>query len=419
SDLHGMLKEGTRTSGAFGGQKVRNVLVVSQVALAIMPLAGAGLLIRSFHRMLGVDPGFQPEHVLAMEIDQPSISLDEFNKLSQEQQQELGRKQSLAFQNIAERVQSLPGVKSVGGVDVLPLGSKLVQASRFVVEGQPITAAAARPVAETRTASLGYFSAMGIPLRRGRLFTEADWTQTNLVINESMARRFWPAADPISKRVNLCSLDPTPCWFSIIGVVGNVHQYGLDGPSTFDVYYTGGWTRYLVIRAASDPSALAQAAIEEVHKADPNLPVTHVMTLDDLLSDSVSPRRFSTILLGIFAILALVLAAIGIYGVMSYVVSWRTREIGIRIALGAQRRDVWNLIVGRGARLAFTGIALGLAGALALTRLLASMLYGVGPGDPLTFTCVALLLAGVAMFACYVPARRAMRVDPMVALRHE
>jgi putative ABC transport system permease protein len=205
----------------------------------------------------------------------------------------------------------------------------------------------------------------------------------------------------------------------IVGVVGNVHQYGLEAAPTFDVYFTGGWANYFVIRTSADPTKLAHAAVEEVHKRDPDLPVTHLTTFDGLLSESVSPRRFSAVLLAIFAGLALVLAAIGIYGVMSYVVSLRTKEIGVRMALGAQPRDIWSLVIGRGARLAAAGIALGLAGSLALSRLLSSLLYGVRATDPATFAGVALLLAAVAVLASYLPARRAARVDPIIALRYE
>jgi putative ABC transport system permease protein len=233
-----------------------------------------------------------------------------------------------------------------------------------------------------------------------------------------MARRFWNG-DAIGKRANFCSLDPTPCWTTIVGIVGNVHQYGLDAAPSFDVYFTGGWTPYFVVRASGDPAVLANSAIEQIHKDDPTLPVTRVTTLDTLLADSVSPRRLSMSLLGVFAGLALVLAAVGIYGVMSYVVSLRTNEIGIRIALGAKPGDIWRLIIWRAAALALVGVAIGTAGALALTRLLASLLYAVKPSDPVTFTGVALLLGVIALLASYIPARRAMRVDPMIALRHE
>jgi predicted permease len=418
-DIHGVLKEGTRTAGASTGQKIRNLLVVSEIALALIPLIGAGLLIRSFLRLVQVDPGFRPEHILAMEIDQPQLTFAETSKLTTEQNIELFRKQSLQFEQLAQRIQQLPGTKAVGGITVLPLGSVLRSASRFLIEGQPLPPNNARPVAETRAVSLGYFAAMGIPLLRGRWHDAHDYGTQNILVNEELARRYWSAGDPIGKRLNLCSLDPQPCWSPIIGVVGNVHQYGLEAAPTLDVYFSGGWTPYLVIRTASDPVALARAATGAIHKFDPNLPVTNVMTLDNLISDSVSPRRFSTFLLGIFAALALLLSAIGIYGVMSYIVSLRTSEIGVRMALGAQPRDIWRLIMGRAAGLALAGVVLGLAGAFALTKLLASLLYDVKPSDPATFVGDALLLVFVALLACYVPARRAMRVDPIVALRYE
>jgi len=418
-DLHGVLKEGTRGAGAAAGQKIRSLLVVSEIALALIPLVGAGLLIRSFHRLLEVDPGFQHDHVLAMEIDLPQLPVQEQIKLSLDQQLELVRKQSLQFDQLAERIQSLPGTKAVGGISVLPLGSAMRSASRFVVEGQPLPANGARPVAETRSVSPGYFAAMGIPLRQGRPFDAHDYATQNIVTNEAIAQRFWPGGDAIGKRINLCSLDPQPCWSTIVGVVGNVHQYGLEAPPTLDVYFAGGWTQYAVVRTASDPESLAQAVTAEVHKFDPTLPVTHVMSLDTLFSDSVSRRRFSTFLLGIFAGLALLLAAMGIYGVMSYVVSLRTNEIGIRMALGAQPADIWKLVIGRGAQLALAGVVFGIIGAFAFTKVISSLLYGVKATDPITFSGVAFLLVSVALLACYVPARRAMRVDPMVALRYE
>jgi len=313
----------------------------------------------------------------------------------------------------------LPGVKKVGGIDDLPLGTELRQATRFVIEGQPILDSGGRPIAEFRTVSLGYFSSLGIPLRAGRFFTEDDFKQLNAVINETMARRFWPQGNAVGKRINLCSLDPKPCWTTIVGIAGNVHQYGLDHAPTYDVYYVGGWTPYFIVRTASDPLNIAAAVTGVVHRFDPNLPVTHVMTMDSLISDSVSPRRFSSVLVAIFAGLALLLAAIGIYGVMSYTVSRRTQEIGLRMALGAQLSSVRGMILGQTLKLTLIGVGLGLAGAFVVARFLASLLFGVGMYDPATFLGVAALLIAVALAASYIPARRAMRVDPIVALRYE
>jgi putative ABC transport system permease protein len=260
---------------------------------------------------------------------------------------------------------------------------------------------------------------MGIPLREGRLFTEDDWKVPRAVVNETMARRFWPKGNAIGKRINLCSLDPKPCWSTIIGIVGSVHQFGLDAEPTSDVYFAGGWTPYVVVWTATEPLSLAAAVAEVIHKAAPDLPITHVMTMDELLAGSISPRRFSAMLVGIFAVLAAVLAAVGIYGVMSYTVSQRTQEIGVRMALGAQATNVRSMILLQTIKLTALGVAIGLAGALLVARFLSSLLFGVGTHDPLTFLGVPLLLLVVAVVAAYVPARRAMRVDPIVALRYE
>jgi putative ABC transport system permease protein len=354
-----------------------------------------------------------------MEIEQPALSFAQINQLSQEEQLKLGEKQSRQFEQIAEQIRALPGVKEAGGIDDLPLGNEFRQASRFVIEGQPLPASGARPIAQTRTVSLSYFSSLGIPLRAGRTFNEDDWKVLHIVINETMARRYWPEGDAIGKRVNFCSLDPKPCWFSIIGIVGNVHQFGLDAELTFDSYFAGGWTPYLVVRTASDPVSIAAAVTDVVHKVDPNLPITHMTTMDGLISDSVSPRRFSAVLVGIFAALALLLAAIGIYGVMSYTVSQRRQEIGLRMALGAQLTNVRRMILGQTLELTLIGVGLGLAGAFVVARFLSSLVFGVGTYDPVTFFSVALLLIVVALTASYIPARRAMRVDPIVALRYE
>ena len=419
TNLAGVLKQGSKGTSSSGGHKTHNLLVISEIAMALIPLIGAGLLLRSFQHLLDVDPGFRAEHILTMEIQQPALSFAEINQLSREQQLKLGEKQSLQFEEIAAQVRGLPGVKEVGGIDDLPVGNEFRQASRFVIEGQPIPAVGVRPIAQTRTVSLGYFSSLAIPLRAGRTFNEDDWRVLNMVINENMARRYWPQGDALGKRVNFCSLDPKPCWFSIIGIVGNVHQFGLDDGPTYDAYFAGGWTPYLVVHTTSDPVKLAAGITDVVHKMDPSLPIAHITTMDGLISDSVSPRRFSAVLVGIFAALALLLAAIGIYGVMSYTISQRTQEIGVRMALGAQLTNVRAMILGQTLRLTLIGVGLGLAGAFVLARSLASLLFGIGTYDPVTFLGVAFLQITVALAASYVPARRAMRVDPIVALRHE
>jgi putative ABC transport system permease protein len=419
-DLNNILKQGSKGTGAPGSHRVHNALVVAEIALALVPLIGAGLLLQSFGHLLDVAPGFQTDHILSMQITQAEISPIEAAKLSVDQQIESGTKQSLRFDQILQQVQALPGVKSAGGITTLPLATDLREASRFVIDGQPILNTSVRPVAQIRTVSPEYFATVGIPLQKGRLLTRDDWVhQDKIVINDTMAKRFFSNEEPIGKRVNFCSLDPTPCWYSVIGIVGDVHQFGLDAGPTYDAYFVGGWTRHLLIRTSSEPAALAAATTEAVHRVDPTLPVTEITTLDGLLSRSVSPRRFSAVLIGVLAGLALVLSAVGIYGVMSYTVGQRTQEIGIRMALGAEPQKMLALILGRGARLALAGIAAGVLGALALTRFLSSLLFGVQAHDPLTFVAVAILLLLVALAACYVPARRAMKVDPMVALRYE
>jgi putative ABC transport system permease protein len=419
TNLAGVLKQGSKGTSTARHHKTHNLLVVSEIAMALIPLIGAGLLLRSFWQMLEVDPGFRMDHILTMEIEQPALSFAQITQLSQDEQIKLGEKQARQFEQIAAQIRALPGVTEVGGIDDLPLSNEFRQASRFVIEGQPLPAAGARPIVQFRTVSLSYFSTVGIPLRAGRLFTEDDSKLLNAVINVTMAERFWPQGDALGKRVNLCSLDPKPCWYTIIGIAGNVHQFGLDGQPTFDLYFTGGWTPYLVVRTALDPLGIAAAVREVVHKVEPNLPVTHVMTMDGLLSDSVSPRRFSAVLIGIFAVLALLLAAVGIYGVMSYAVGQRTQEIGLRMALGAQADSVRGMILGQMLKLTIFGVGIGLVGSFVVARFLGSLLFGVGAYDPATFLGLAVLLMAVALAASYIPARRAMRVDPIVALRYE
>ncbi|HWZ25169.1 MAG TPA: ABC transporter permease [Verrucomicrobiae bacterium] len=419
SNLTGTLKQGTKGSSSSGRHRTHNFLVISEIAMALIPLIGAGLLLRSFQHLLEVDPGFRPDHALAMEVQQPELSAAQYNKLSEDEQLAYARKQALLFEQLAAQVRALPGVKQVGGIAQLPLGTELRNASRFVIEGQPVLESGGRPITEFRTVSLDYFSTLGIPLRAGRYFNEDDLKQKNIVINETMARRFWPHGDALGKRINLCSLDPKPCWNTIIGVAGNVPQYGLDHAPTYDSYFVGGWTPNLIVRTTSDPLSLAAAVTEVVHRFDPNLPVSHVMTMDNLIADSVSPRRFSSVLVAIFAALALLLSAIGIYGVMSYTVSQRTQEIGLRMALGAQVVNVRGMILRQTLKLTLIGVGLGLAGAFGAGRFLASLVFGVSTHDTLIFLGAPVLLVAVALVASWTPAQRAMRVDPIIALRHD
>ena len=422
TNLADTLKQGSKGASGVGHHKTHDLLVISEVAIALVPLIGAGLLLRSFQHLVHVDPGFQTEHILTLEVQQPSLTFAQYSQLSDEEQTNLTRNQSLQFEQIAGQIRALPGVKEVGGIDDLPLGTELRRAGRFVIEGRPPLVAGARPLAQFRTVSLSYFSTLQIPLRAGRLFNPEDWRQTNvtnILINDTMARRFWPNGDVLGKRIDFCSFDKKPCWRSIVGIVGNVHQFELEGEPTFDVYFSAGWTPYFIIRTASDPTAVAAAATDVIQRADASLPVTHVMTMDALLSGSVSPRRFSAVLTAAFAVLALALAAVGIYGVMSYTVSQRTQEIGIRMALGAQPGNVQGMILGHSVKLTLIGVGLGLAGAFALVRFLTSLLFGVSAYDAVTFIGVPVLLATVAIAASYLPARRAVRVDPIIALRYE
>jgi putative ABC transport system permease protein len=419
ADLNSVLKEGSKGTAGASSQRLQGSLVIAEIALCLVPLISAGLLIRSVRLLLAVNPGFDAANVLTLQAPQPNLPYAEAIKLTQDQANEISIRQSREFEQLTARIRSLPGVEQAGGVSVLPLSPEIRAASRFVIEGRPVPDAGVRPIAEIRTASLNYFSTMRIPLIQGRWLVETDWPTTNMVINQTMARKYWPDGDALGKRFNMCSLAPNPCWFSIVGVVGDVTEHNLDGTPTYDVYGTGGWTPYLVVRTTADPAALETAIAAEVHKIDPSLPITDVATMDELLAASAATRRFSMTLLTVFAALALALATVGIYGVMSYAVSQRTQEIGIRVALGAQASDIRRMILGRGARLALAGALLGLAGALGAVRLLSSMLFHVRPMDPEIFLGVSALLILVALLACWIPARRAMRVDPVVTLRWE
>jgi putative ABC transport system permease protein len=315
----------------------------------------------------------------------------------------------------------MPGAQSAGVVDALPLagGSYL----SFAIEGRP-TQPSDLPDAEHRVVSPSYFKTMGIPLIRGRLLSDQDHAQTPFatVISETMARRYWPNEDPVGKRINLGNPQTAP-WRTIVGIVGDIRNEGLNAEPNPQMYVSFAQlprqNLSLVVRGAGDPSSLIAGVRSAVAELDRDLPLYNVRTLTEMLSESLARERFSLLLIVIFAGLALVLAGVGIYGVLAYSVTQRTHEIGVRLALGGSRRDVMRLVVGQGMKLVGLGISAGLLAAFALTRLMTGLLYGVTATDPLTFIGVSVLLAGVALLACWIPARRAAKVDPMIALRYE
>ncbi len=407
TDLTESLKEGGRSSSAgAGSQRLRRLLVVAEVALSLVLLVGAGLMIKSFVRLSKVETGFDSQNTLTAQINLPQSRYDD------------GQQQAAFFRQVLERIEALPGVESVGAVLPLPFtGDSLFS---FIVEGHPTDD---MPSANYYAVSPNYFGAMGIPLLKGRFFTEADLAESPRVaiINETMARRYFPDEDPIGKRMNITN--GPPALREIVGVVGDVKQYGLDTQSPaqmYEPYLQRPWSGMtLVVRAASEPTGLTSAVRREVLAVDKEQPIARAQTMEEIIADSVAPRRFSVILLAAFAAVALTLAAVGIYGVMSYLISQRTHEIGVRLALGARRRDVLRLVVGQGMRLVLLGVGIGMLAAFALTRLMESLLFGVNPTDPLTYIVVALMLTTSALLACYVPARRATKLDPLVALRNE
>jgi predicted permease len=419
TDIASALKAGSKGAIGDGNGKLRRAFVVAELALSLILLAGSGLFIRGFGNLLRVNPGFNSDHILTMHVSEVAIPNEVYAKFTPAQLNEAQLKDSMRFQQLINEIGTVPGVKSAAGITVLPIAESLRATTRFAVEGQPDTEKSPRPTAQNRSASLGYFSTMGIPLVQGRFFNDADWINSNIVISNSMARRFWPNGDAIGHRVNLCAMASQPCWSPIVGVVGDVHQFGLNTGPTFDVYGAGGWTEALVVRTERDPAAVVLDVRAKIREFDSALAVSRVATMEQVLSDSLSQQRFLTLLLAVFAGLALLLAAVGVYGVVSYDVSRRTQEIGIRVALGAQSSDVNRLIVGQGLALALAGVVIGLAGAFGLSRLVGSLLFEVKPKDPSTFVAVTLLLLGSVVAASYIPARRASRVDPIIALRYE
>jgi len=406
-----VLKEGGRSSGG-GGRHTRSVLVVAEIALALVLLVGAGLLLKSSWRLQQVNPGFNPERVLKVRLSLPPSKYPE------------GANVVAFYQQLLERLRALPGVKAAGATSSVLL-YKVHNSAGISIEGRPAPSGGSRPELPLDSVSPSYFQVLGMQLIQGRNFTEQDKRDglPVAIVNETMARRFWPDEDPIGKRFTFGYAGPQARWLTVVGVVRDSRRQGLDAPIRIESFlpYAQRPLRAMevVLRTTDDPLTMARTVRSAVWSLDGDLPVSEIQTVEQMVGASVAPRRFNLLLLGLFALVAVLLAAVGIYGVMSYSVTQRAHEIGIRMALGAQTRAVLSLVIGQGMRLALLGVGIGLAVAVGLTRLMAGLLFGVSATDPMTFGAIALLLVGIALLACYLPARRATKVDPMIALRCE
>ncbi len=408
----GLKESGRNLAGSRTSLRLRRTLVVSEAVLAMLLLVGAGLLVRSFQRTQSVSPGFRSDNILTMRVELPEARYEEASK-------------QMPFRTgLLDSLNSLPAVQAAM-ISELPMSGDYLTHD-LTIEGRPLTLGQ-EPSVQTRTILGDYFSIMGIPLLRGRQFSAQDREDTPVVVvvNETFVRQFFPNQDPLGTRI-AWSRDKPGSWKTIVGVVGDVKHFGLDQPeepAVYDLYsqMDEPWKRWmsLIVRSQRDPGELTRQVEAQIWALDRGIPPTAVLTMKDVMDASVTPRKFNLTLMMIFAGVALALAAVGIYGVVAYSVTQRTHEIGIRVALGAQPRDVIRLVLGEGARLAVLGAILGLAAAAVLTRFMASLLFGITERDPLTFLAVAAILVCVAAAACCIPARRAMRVDPMVALRYE
>ncbi len=419
SRLHMVLKEGGRGGTTDrGGQVLRRAFVVGEVALALTLLVGSGLLIKSFGRIEGVDPGFDPRHVLTFALSLPKT------------QYPSDTAQAAFYARVMPALAAVPGVTAVGGTSVMPFGGSW-STGGFNVEGYTPPPKGNSPWGDIRIVTPGFFSALKIPLKQGRLFDASDDPRSpwSVVVDEEFVRKFYTAGqDPIGRRIYFGPQKPdsTTTYFTIIGVVGHAAHEGLDADPRVQVYFpepqlSVGNLPFIVVgaRTLGDPLAYVGAVRRAVQSVDRNIPIAGIHTMDAMIASSLGDRKLSVVLLGLFSGLALLLAAIGIYGVMSYTVAQRTRELGVRVALGAPRQRVLRLVLRQGVVISMVGVGLGLAGALGVTRFLSSQLYHVTPTDPPTFTIVAVVLSVVAVAATLGPALRATRVDPVVALREE
>ncbi len=415
TDVQSELKEGSRTSsGGASHQRLRGALAIAEVSLALVLLVGAGLMLKSLHRLMQVDPGFRPQRVLTMELN---LRTEQYAK---------DTAAANFWQRLLDNVRVLPGVESAAVGTVVPLMGNHNRAD-ITLEGLPLPTPGNFPHPDYHNISPGYLHTLGVPLLRGRDFTVQDNENTERVglINARLAHQFWPNEEAVGKRFMFGRPDPkTPSkWITIVGVVGDTKLYGLANPSRLEVYvpFSQRASHYMVllVRSAVEPSSLTSAVRGAVASIDKDQPILDVSTMEQMVNNSVATNRITLILLGLFSGLALVLAVVGVYGVISYSVAQRTREIGIRMALGAERLEVLKMVVGNSLKLTLSGVGLGIAGALALTHLLAGLLYNVKPTDLLTFFGASFALTAVALVASYVPARRAAKVDPMVALRYE
>jgi putative ABC transport system permease protein len=413
-ELNESLKEGgTKVAGSRQSGRLRSALVIAEVAITLVLLIGASLIVRSFLNLRQVPLGFDPQNVLTLQL---SLQGQNYRDASARRD---------FFKRLLERLESQPGVVAAGAVLIRPLEGTVGWDMPYATESQTLEEAKRNVVPNYEVITPHYFRSMSIPLIKGRDFSEEDTDESQgvVIISETMAHHiFAPGTDAIGQRIKLEPSDPYAAWRTVVGVVGDVRYRELSDVR-YDVYVpyrqSSAVFRYVTVRTSSDPQAFASTVRREVAALDPTQAVTDVRTMEQLVQRSLSRPRFNMMLLGFFALLAALLASIGIYGVMSYSVTERTNEIGIRVALGAQKLDVLKLIVGRGLKLSLIGISLGSVGALLLTRVMTDLLFGVGPTDPLTFILIGALLLVVALVACYIPARRATKVDPLTALRYE